>query len=187
MAGEWVSSCRGVDGDEEERRRRLSEQRKKTAASGGRCGDSGLQRVAPDEGEDDGGPWRHRGAVRWARWPWLGRSHGVGGVRMRGERGGRGAVDLEGRRKYLRGEGDLTRPRGGHGGLTLPRRWRAGPVATAPCSGARPRNRKGGVRGEELGRLGRPGWLRARGHGRWPCGWFGLAGPGGFPPFFVFL
>ena len=103
MAGEWVSSCRGVDGDEEERRRRLSEQRKKTAASGGRCGDSGLQRVAPDEGEDDGGPWRHRGAVRWARWPWLGRSHGVGGVRMQGERGGRGAVDLEGRRKYLWG------------------------------------------------------------------------------------
>ena len=39
----------------------------------------------------------------------------------------------------------------------------------------------------ELGRRGRPGWLRARGVGRWPCGWVGLPGPGGFPPFFVFL
>ena len=39
----------------------------------------------------------------------------------------------------------------------------------------------------ELGRLGRPGWLRARGVGRWPCGWVGLPGPGGFPPFFCFF
>ena len=38
-------------------------------ARGGRCSGSGLQRAAPDEAAGDGGPWRQRGAARWARWP----------------------------------------------------------------------------------------------------------------------
>ena len=104
----------------------------------------------------------------------------------KGNEGGEARWIWRGGENICGGKGDLTRPRGGRGGLILPRRRRAGPVATAPCSGARPRNRKGGVRGEELGRLGRPGWLRARGVGRWPCGWVGLPGPGGFPPFLFF-
>ena len=95
--GPWgFSSCRGAAGVGEERRRSLLEQRRKMAASG-RCGGSGLQRVAPVEAADDGGPWRHRGAARWARWPWLGRSHGGGGARMRRGRRGSGAVDLRGK------------------------------------------------------------------------------------------
>ena len=101
---------------------------------------------------------------------------GSGGERER--RGGRGRAwgRVGGRIEEAGGAGDLI-PRlvAGEGGS----------VGTRPVP-----TRVGGT-GEgdavrELGRLGRPGWLRARGVGRWPCGWVGLPGPGGFPPFLFF-
>ena len=101
-------------------------------------------------------------------------------------------MDLEGQRKYLRGGGggNLTRPRGGRGGLILPRRRRAGPVATAPCSGARPRNRKGvAVRGAGTGPAGPPRLVAVQEAGAaavrvgwWPAGPIGPVG-GGFSLF----
>ena len=102
-------------------------------------------------------------------------------------------MDLEGRGRGAGAEGERGgewegRPRGAASASLSPRLV-AGEVGSA---GTRPVPTRVGGTGEgdavrELGRLGRPGWLRARGVGRWPCGWVGLPGPGGFPPFFVFF
>ena len=125
--------------------------------------------------------------ARGGRWPRLWRSHGDGGARLR--RGSRG-------RWIWRGEGEARGPRASVGASGRRDRGGGGVLAIlSPVSsparggsvGTRPVPTRVGGTGEgdavrELGRLGRPGWLRARGVGRWPCGWVGLPGPGGFPP-----
>ena len=113
----------------------------------GRCGGSELQRGAPVEAADDGGPWGHSGAARWAQWSWLGRSHGGGGARMRWGRRERRGSEGRGRGVVTEGESRVSgrRNRGGGGVATLspPRRRRGGPAGTCPCSDPGRGNREG--------------------------------------------
>ena len=174
----------GEEGD----RRRPS--RKQTTQSGA-CGAPRARWRGVAEAEVVGASRGRASEARGGRWPRLWRSHGDGGARLR--RGSRG-------RWIWRGEGEARGPRASVGASGRGDRGGAASASLSPrlvageggSAGTCPVPTRVGGTGEgdavrELGRLGRPGWLRARGVGRWPCGWVGLPGPGGFPPFFCFF
>ena len=132
--------CGGIGG--EARRSRGGRRRRR-----GRCGGSELQRSAPVEAADDGGPRGHSGAARWAQWPWLGRSHGGGGARMRWGRRERRGSEGRGRGVVTEGESRVSgrRNRGGGGVATLssPVAGEGGAAGTCPCSDPGRGNREG--------------------------------------------
>ena len=173
----------GEEGD----RRRPS--RKQTTQSGA-CGAPRARWRGVAEAEVVGASRGRASEARGGRWPRLWRSHGDGGARLR--RGRRG-------RWIWRGEGEARGPRasvgasgrgdrGGAASASLSPRLVAGEVGSA---GTRPVPTRVGGTGEGdavrgLGRLGRPGWLRARGLGGGRAGGLGCLVQGAPPPFVFF-
>ena len=107
--------------------------------------------------------------------------------------GNEGEMDLEGRGRGAGAEGERGgewegRPRGRGVGVLIPtpRRRRGGFGWDAPCSDPR-RGNRGRGRCAGAGPAGPARLIAGQGVGWWPCGWVGLPGPGGFPPFFCFF
>ena len=97
-------------------------------------------------------------------------------------------MDLEGRGRGAGAEGERGgewegRPRGRGVGVLIPtpRRRRGGFGWDAPCSDPG-RGNRGRGRCAGAGPAGPARLTAGQGVGRWPCGWVGLPGPGGFPP-----
>ena len=101
---------------------------------------------------------------------------GSGGERER--RGGRGRA--WGR---VGGETEGARRRRPYPHASSPARWvRRGRALFRPGSGEQGKGTLCGAGPARPARL-----TAGQGVGWWPCGWVGLPGPGGFPPFFVFF